>query len=108
MSLGWKVSAALAVGNTVIIKPSEFTPLTALRIAALTAEAGFPPGVVNVLTGDNETGSALAYHPSIALISLTGKEVTGRKLMEASAASNLKRKKTPSSSTNRMDSEGHK
>jgi acyl-CoA reductase-like NAD-dependent aldehyde dehydrogenase len=88
----WKLAPALACGNTAILKPAEETPLTALRLAELFVEAGFPPGVVNVLTGPGEpTGAALTAHSGIDKISFTGSTEVGRKIMQASANSNLKK-----------------
>ena len=68
----WKIAPALAAGCTVILKPAEQTPLTALRLGQLIQEAGFPPGVVNVLTGFGDTGAAMVDHPGIAKIAFTG------------------------------------
>ncbi|MEX1143602.1 MAG: aldehyde dehydrogenase family protein [Anaerolineales bacterium] len=88
----WKLGPALAAGNTLVLKPAEQTPLTALYLAGLVLEAGIPPGVVNVLTGPGEpTGAALARHMDIAKISFTGSTAVGAKIMEAAAKSNLKR-----------------
>lgn len=71
--LSWKLGPALATGNVVILKPSEFTPLTALRIAQLSVEAGFPPGVISVVNGyGNVAGSAIAHHMDIAKVAFTG------------------------------------
>ncbi len=82
----WKVGPALAAGNTVVIKPSEFTSLTAIRFAELALEAGIPPGVVNVVTGyGSEAGQALIDHPGISKISFTGSTATGRRILAASA-----------------------
>jgi acyl-CoA reductase-like NAD-dependent aldehyde dehydrogenase len=86
----WKVAPALATGNAVILKPAEQTPLTALRLAELAAEAGLPAGVLNVVTGDGRTGAALAAHPGVDKISFTGSTEVGRKIVLA-AAGNLKR-----------------
>ena len=92
LMLCWKVGPALACGNTVIIKPSEFTPLTALYCASLMKEAGFPAGVVNILPGYGDiTGLQLAMHNDINKISFTGSTEVGRKIQLASAQSNLKR-----------------
>ena len=89
--LALKIGPALATGNTVVLKPSEFTPLTAIRVAHLINEAGFPPGVVNILTGyGNTVGEAITHHMKIDKVSFTGSTSVGRKLMEASAKSNLK------------------
>jgi 1-pyrroline dehydrogenase len=86
----WKFGPALAAGNTFILKPSELTPLTALRVAELAADI-FPPGVFNVVTGQGETaGDALVRHPDIAIVSITGDVATG-KLIARNAADTLKR-----------------
>ena len=86
----WKVGPALATGNTVVLKPSELTPLTAIRLAELAADI-FPPGVFNVVLGQGETtGAALVAHPDVALVSLTGDVGTG-KLIARNAADTLKR-----------------
>ncbi len=86
----WKL-AAVAVGNTIILKPSSSTPLTTLEIAVLAEKAGFPPGVINVLTGKGEKiGRLLASHPGIDMISLTGSTETGKEIMKL-ASLNLKK-----------------
>ena len=86
----WKVAPALAAGNTVVLKPSELTPLTALRLAEITADI-LPPGVFNVVTGQGETaGAALVTHPRVAMVSLTGDVATGKVIAKA-AADSLKR-----------------
>ena len=82
----WKAAPALACGNAVLFKPSELTPLTALKLAEILQEAGLPDGVFNVLQGAGETGSALASHPGVDKISLTGSVPTGRKVMAAAGA----------------------
>jgi aldehyde dehydrogenase (NAD+) len=88
----WKLAPALATGNTVILKPAEQTPLTALRIGELILEAGFPPGVVNILPGYGPTaGAAIARNPEIDKVAFTGSTEVGHLIMEASAKSNLKR-----------------
>ncbi|KAM3963707.1 aldehyde dehydrogenase 1A1-like [Aphomia sociella] len=88
----WKIAPALAAGCTTIVKPAEQTPLTALAMAALIKEAGFPPGVVNVIPGFGPTaGSAIIHHPDIDKIALTGSTEVGRIVMSAAAAVNLKR-----------------
>ena len=90
MMAAWKLGPALAAGNTVVLKPSEQTPLTALKLAQLLAEL-FPKGVVNVITGRGETvGAPLAAHPRVRMVSLTGDVATGQKILSA-AAGNLKR-----------------
>jgi betaine-aldehyde dehydrogenase len=88
----WKIGPALAAGNAVVIKPSEWTPLTLLRLAELAAEAEvFPPGVFNVVTGDGEpAGDAIVRHPDVGIVSLTGDVDTG-KLISRNAADTLKR-----------------
>jgi acyl-CoA reductase-like NAD-dependent aldehyde dehydrogenase len=78
----WKLGPALAAGCTVVLKPAEQTPLTALRIGELALEAGLPPGVVNVLTGDGETGAALVDHPGVDKIAFTGSTEVGRQIGE--------------------------
>ena len=86
----WKIAPALAAGCTVVLKPAEQTPMTALRLAGLCEEAGFPPGVVNVVTGYGETaGAALAAHPDVDKIAFTGSTEVGRKILDA-AKGNLK------------------
>ena len=88
----WKVAPALACGCSIVLKPSELTPLTALRLAELCMEAGLPEGVLNVVTGFGATaGDALARHMDVDKISFTGSTRTGRALLKASAESNLKR-----------------
>ncbi len=88
----WKLGPALAAGNTLILKPAEQTPLTALYLAELAREAGFPPGVLNVLTGPGlPTGAAMAEHAHIAKLAFTGSTSVGARIMEAAAKSNLKR-----------------
>lgn len=92
MMLAWKFGPALACGNTIILKPAEQTPLSALVIAALAKEAGFPAGVINVVNGyGSVTGAALSSHNDVNKIAFTGSVVVGRKIQEASAKSNLKR-----------------
>lgn len=87
----WKLGPALAAGNTVVLKPAELTPVTAQELASLIQEAGFPPGVVNVVPGYGSTaGRALVNHPGVDKISFTGEHTTGQKIMAAAAAT-LKR-----------------
>lgn len=87
----WKIAPALAAGCTVVLKPAEQTPLTALRLAELVEEAGFPPGVANVITGYGETaGAALAAHPLVDKVAFTGSTEVGRKIL-AAAGGNLKK-----------------
>ena len=89
--MAWKIGPALATGNCIVLKPSEFTPLTALRVCSLINEAGFPPGVVNVVTGYGEiAGRAVSEHMGIDKVAFTGSTLVGRKVMEAAARSNLK------------------
>ncbi len=88
----WKLAPALATGNTVVMKPAEQTPLTALRIGELIVEAGFPEGVVNILPGYGPTaGAAIASHMDIDKVAFTGSTEVGHLIMEAAAKSNLKR-----------------
>jgi aldehyde dehydrogenase (NAD+) len=88
----WKWGPALACGNTVVLKPAEQTPLTALRVARLAQEVGFPDGVVNVVPGFGPTaGAALAGHMDVDKVAFTGETTTGRVVMTAAAQSNLKR-----------------
>ncbi|XP_001603449.1 retinal dehydrogenase 1 isoform X1 [Nasonia vitripennis] len=90
--LSFKLGMALAAGCTVVVKPAEQTPLTALYVASLVKEAGFPPGVVNVLPGYGpSTGAAISSHPDIDKVSFTGSSVVGKAILEASAKSNLKK-----------------
>jgi aminobutyraldehyde dehydrogenase len=90
MMLAWKIAPALAAGNTLILKPSEQTPLTALKLAVLLAEV-LPPGVVNIVCGRGEpVGRLLTSHPRVRMVSLTGSIATGQKIL-AGAADNLKR-----------------
>lgn len=88
----WKLAPALATGNTVVMKPAEQTPLTALRVGELAMEAGFPEGVVNILPGYGPTaGAAIASHMDIDKVAFTGSTEVGHLVMEAAAKSNLKR-----------------
>ncbi|KAH9846702.1 NAD-aldehyde dehydrogenase [Lenzites betulinus] len=88
----WKVAPALACGCTIVMKPSEITPLTALKLSELIVEAGFPPGVVNTVPSLGSVGgAALASHMDVDKVALTGSTVTGRKVMEAVGKSNLKK-----------------
>ena len=83
----WKIAPALATGNTVVLKPAEFTPLTALAFAELCQEAGLPAGVVNIVTGDGSTGEALVKHPDVDKIAFTGSTEVGRAIRSATASS---------------------
>jgi aldehyde dehydrogenase (NAD+) len=88
----WKFGPAIACGNTIVLKPAEQTPLTALRTGALIKEAGFPPGVINIVPGFGPTaGAAISEHMDIDKVAFTGSNVVGRIIMKASAATNLKR-----------------
>src|SRR5579884_4104366 len=81
----WKLGPALACGNTVVLKPAEQTPLTALRFGELALEAGLPAGVLNIVTGGPETGAALVKHPGVDKIAFTGSTVVGKEIMRNSA-----------------------
>jgi aldehyde dehydrogenase (NAD+) len=92
LMLAWKWGPALACGNTIVMKTSEKTPLSALKVCELAAEAGFPAGVINVLSGYGPTaGQAIAEHPAIKKVAFTGSTAVGRKVMQAAAATNLKK-----------------
>jgi betaine-aldehyde dehydrogenase len=87
----WKVAPALAAGNTAILKPASLSPMTALRIGQLALEAGFPPGVLNVVTGPGGTaGAAIAAHPGIGKVAFTGETTTGQEIMRL-ASTNVKK-----------------
>ena len=90
LMLAWKVAPALAAGNTVVLKPAEFTPLTALLFAEITQQIGLPPGVFNLVTGDGRTGEALVAHPAIAKIAFTGSTEVGRIIRQKTAGSGKK------------------
>lgn len=87
LMLAWKVAPALALGNTVVMKPAEATPLTALLFAELAARAGLPAGVLNIVTGDGATGTALVRHPGIGKIAFTGSTEVGRIIRSETAGS---------------------
>lgn len=88
----WKIGPVLAAGNSLVLKPSEKSPLSVLRVAELALQAGLPPGVFNVVPGLGHTaGAALAAHPDVDAITFTGSTATGRSVMAAAAQSNLKR-----------------
>jgi len=90
LMLAWKIAPALATGNTVVLKPAEFTPLTALAFAELCQEADLPAGVVNIVTGDGSTGEALVKHPDVDKIAFTGSTEVGRAIRAATATSHKK------------------
>jgi aldehyde dehydrogenase (NAD+) len=90
LMLAWKIAPALAMGNTVVLKPAEFTSLTALRFAELCQEIGLPAGVVNIITGDGRTGEALVTHPDVDKIAFTGSTEVGRIIRTATAGSGKK------------------
>jgi aldehyde dehydrogenase (NAD+) len=83
----WKIAPALACGNTVVLKPAETTPLTAMKLAEVIADAGLPPGVVNIVTGAGETGAAIVNHPGVDKIAFTGSTGVGRIIQKALAGS---------------------
>ena len=90
MMAAWKLGPALAAGCTVVLKPAPGTPLTTLMLAEIIQEAGIPDGVVNIISGGNDTGQAIVEHPDVRMISLTGSTATGKKIMKT-AAETLKR-----------------
>jgi len=90
LMLAWKIAPALAMGNTVVLKPAEFTSLTALRFAELCQEVELPPGVVNIVTGDGRTGEAIVAHADVAKIAFTGSTEVGRRIRIATAGSGKK------------------
>jgi aldehyde dehydrogenase (NAD+) len=90
LMLAWKIAPALAAGNTVVLKPAEFTPLTALAFAEICSEIGLPPGVVNIVTGDGATGAAIVAHPDVKKIAFTGSTDVGRIIRKATAGSGKK------------------
>ncbi len=87
LMLAWKIAPALAAGNTVVLKPAEFTSLTALLFAEICQRAGLPKGVVNIVTGQGETGAALVDHPDVDKIAFTGSTEVGKLIREATAGS---------------------
>lgn len=92
MMLSWKMAAAICAGNTVVIKPAQVCPLTALKFAELSARAGFPPGVINVLPGTGSvTGQAIVEHPLIRKLGFTGSTEIGKQIMASCGTSNLKK-----------------
>jgi aldehyde dehydrogenase (NAD+) len=90
LMLAWKIAPALATGNTVVLKPAEFTPLTSLAFAEICQEIGLPAGVVNIVTGDGSTGEALVKHPDVDKIAFTGSTEVGRVIRKATAQSHKK------------------
>jgi aldehyde dehydrogenase (NAD+) len=90
LMLAWKIAPALAAGNTVILKPAEFTPMTALAFAEIVEQAGLPPGVVNIVTGEGSTGAAIVEHPDVDKIAFTGSTEVGRIIRRATAGSGKK------------------
>src|SRR5690242_5374833 len=90
LMLAWKIAPALATGNTVVLKPAEFTPLTALAFAEICQEIDLPPGVVNIVTGDGSTGEALVAHPGVEKIAFTGSTEVGRAIRKATASTHKK------------------
>jgi len=90
LMLAWKIAPALATGNTVVLKPAEYTPLTALAFAEICNEVGLPRGVVNIVTGDGSTGEALVRHQDVDKIAFTGSTEVGRAIRKATAATHKK------------------
>jgi hypothetical protein len=90
LMLAWKIAPALAAGNTIILKPAEFTPLTALAFAEIAHGAGIPPGVINIVNGHGDTGAAIVNHPDVDKIAFTGSTEVGRIIRKATAGSGKK------------------
>jgi aldehyde dehydrogenase (NAD+) len=90
LMLAWKIAPALSAGNTVVLKPAEYTPLTALAFAAICVEAGLPAGVINIVTGDGATGAALVAHAGVDKIAFTGSTEVGRAIRKATAGTGKK------------------
>ena len=90
LMVAWKIAPALAAGNSVVLKPAEFTPLTALCLAEIAHDAGLPPGVLNVITGDGRTGELIVTHPDADKIAFTGSTEVGRLIRKATAGSGKK------------------
>jgi len=90
LMLAWKIAPAMAAGNTIVFKPAEFTPLTALLFAEICVQAGVPAGVVNIVTGDGRTGEAIVRHEGIDKLAFTGSTEVGRLIREATAGSGKK------------------
>ena len=90
LMLAWKIAPAIACGNTVILKPAEYTSLTALFFAELCAKAKLPPGVINIVTGDGSTGQHITNHPLISKIAFTGSTEVGKKIISSTSNSNKK------------------
>ncbi|MCK9909570.1 aldehyde dehydrogenase family protein, partial [Microbacteriaceae bacterium K1510] len=87
MQMTWKASAALAAGNTVVVKPASYTPLSAVMMGEIANEAGLPPGVLNILTGPGGTvGTAMTTHPFVRRISFVGETTTGKTVMKNAAS----------------------
>src|SRR5438270_535242 len=90
LMLAWKIAPALAAGNTLILKPAEFTPLTALCFAEIADEVGIPAGVINIVNGHGDTGAAIVSHPDVDKIAFTGSTEVGRIIRKATAGSGKK------------------
>ncbi len=90
LMLSWKIAPAIACGNTVILKPAEYTSLTALFFAELCAKAKLPPGVINIVTGDGSTGQHITNHPLISKVAFTGSTEVGKKIISSTSNSNKK------------------
>src|SRR5436305_13687433 len=88
--LAWKVAPALAAGNTIVLKPAEFTPLTALAFAEVAQRAGLPPGVLNIVSGDGRTGELIVKHPEVDKIAFTGSTEVGRIIRRETAGKGKK------------------
>src|SRR5581483_3649809 len=95
LMLAWKIAPALAAGNTVVLKPAETTPLTALLFCDVLRQAELPAGVVNIVTGDGRTGAAIVNHPGVRKIAFTGSTEVGKRIAKAAGARAEKEGKTP-------------
>ncbi|MCZ9344949.1 aldehyde dehydrogenase family protein, partial [Streptomyces sp. TRM76130] len=90
LMLAWKIAPALATGNTVVLKPAETTPLSALFFADVCRQAGLPRGVVNIVTGDGRTGAALVAHPDVDKVAFTGSTAVGKEIARTVAGTRKK------------------
>ena len=90
LMLAWKIAPAIACGNTVVLKPAEYTSLTALYFAELCIKANIPNGVINIITGDGSTGELITSHPEIQKVAFTGSTEIGKKIIQSTSSTNKK------------------